>query len=100
MHTVCSKRQGGQRKEESTNCILFFSGSFNKCDKINHYENEHRNRSDPKGMTSVIQPLNVSLNKSFKDRLRKLWNNCVASYRVQIIKYGNFKNMDIVTVIE
>ena len=42
-------------------------------------------------MTSLIQPLDVSLNKHFKDRLIKLWNDWVACDDIQLTKSGNFK---------
>lgn len=33
----------------------------------------------PGGMTSTLQPLDVVLNKPFKDRLRELYNECITS---------------------
>ena len=43
----------------------------------------------PGGMTSLIQPPDVSLNKSFKDRTRKLCNDWMVSDDIQLIKSGN-----------
>lgn len=52
----------------------------------------------PGGLTSVLQPLDVCLNKPFKDRLRKMWQEWMCSDQVQTTKGGNLKKPDIEVV--
>ena len=48
----------------------------------------------PGGLTSVIQPLNVCLNKLFKDRLCEKWNAWMSSDQFTYTKGGNLKKPD------
>ena len=43
----------------------------------------------PGGLTSLLQPLDVCLNKPFKDRLRKMWIEWMASGDVKTTKADN-----------
>ena len=49
----------------------------------------------PGGLTSMLQPLDVCLNKPFKDRLRKMWIEWMASGDVKTTKGGNLMKPDI-----
>ena len=53
----------------------------------------------PGGLTSVLQPLDVCINKPFKDRLRKLWNDWMISGSATLTKGGNLQKPDITVVI-
>jgi len=55
----------------------------------------------PGGLTSLLQPLDVCLNKPFKDRVRKLWNDWMASDEPKpTTKGGNIMKPDITLVAE
>ncbi|CAG8841736.1 45406_t:CDS:2, partial [Gigaspora margarita] len=43
------------------------------------------------GLTLIIQPLDMSINKSFKDRLKKKWHLWISNSKFQLTKQGNLK---------
>ena len=47
----------------------------------------------PGGLTSIVQPLDVCLNKPFKDRLRAKWNIWMSSGQFSYTKGGNLKKL-------
>lgn len=49
----------------------------------------------PGGLTSLLQPLDVCLNKPFKDRIRKMWQEWMCSGEVRSTKGGNLMKPDI-----
>uniref|UniRef100_A0A8C5MVE4 HTH CENPB-type domain-containing protein n=1 Tax=Leptobrachium leishanense TaxID=445787 RepID=A0A8C5MVE4_9ANUR len=49
----------------------------------------------PGGLTSVLQPLDVCLNKPFKDRVRKMWHEWMSSGQAQLTKVGNLQKPEI-----
>ena len=49
----------------------------------------------PGGLTSVLQPLDVCLNKPFKDRVRKMWSEWMISGDVKLTKGGNMMKPDL-----
>jgi len=53
----------------------------------------------PGGLTSVLQPLDVCLNKPFKDRLRKKWIEWMSSGSATLTKGGNLMKPDITVVV-
>ena len=52
----------------------------------------------PGGLTSVLQPLDVCINKPCKDRLRSIWSDRMASGAAKLTKGGNFQKPDIMLV--
>ncbi|CAG8834240.1 17576_t:CDS:2, partial [Gigaspora margarita] len=45
----------------------------------------------PRGLTSMCQPLDVCINKPFKDQLHKIWHRWIANSSNSITKKGNLK---------
>lgn len=45
----------------------------------------------PGGLTSLVQPLDVCLNKPFKDRMRKKWQDWMANKEYSFTKGGNLQ---------
>lgn len=54
----------------------------------------------PGGLTSMLQPLDVCLNKPFKDRLRQIWTEWMTSGSVKTTKGGNLQKPDITLVCQ
>ena len=52
------------------------------------------------GLTSILQPHDVSLNKPFKDRLRALWNEWTISGDHQVTRDGKLKVPSLTTVCQ
>ena len=52
------------------------------------------------GLTFILQPLDVCLSKSFKDRLQNKWIQWISSKDKTLIKGGNLKKVDIVTIAQ
>ena len=48
----------------------------------------------PNGLTSILQPLNVCLNKLFKDKLRSKWIDWMSTKDKAITKGGILKKVD------
>ncbi|CAG8669115.1 9172_t:CDS:2, partial [Paraglomus brasilianum] len=48
----------------------------------------------PGGLTSIVQPLDVCINKPFKDRLREKWNSWMSSDQFTYTKCGISNAMD------
>ncbi|CAG8856221.1 2319_t:CDS:2, partial [Gigaspora margarita] len=52
----------------------------------------------PGGLTGMYQPLDVSINKPFKDKLRKCWHRWMSNGGNGLTKKGNLKRADLNTV--
>ena len=54
----------------------------------------------PGGLTSVLQPLYVSINKPFKDTIRVSWNQWMLNRNKTFTKGGNTRAPSLVTMCE
>ena len=54
----------------------------------------------PGGLTSVIQPLDICLNKSFKDKFHQCWNEWMVCGNQSFTAAGNTRTASRVTVCE
>jgi len=54
----------------------------------------------PGGLTSVLQPLDVCLNKPFKDHMREQWNEWFTSAEKSFTKAGNMRPPSLDTLCE
>jgi DDE superfamily endonuclease len=68
-----------------------FRGHLEKSVKQKFYESGIHLAVIPGGLTSVCQPLDVSINKPFKDNLRKEWHTWMASGGAGEIAAGNLR---------
>ena len=54
----------------------------------------------PGGLTKILQPLDISVNRSFKAKLRKSWEEWMISGNHTFTKTGKQRRVDYVTIIE
>ena len=53
----------------------------------------------PGGLTSMLQPLDVSLNKPFKVNMKKLWQEWMSGGNAKLTPKGNFHRPDLALVV-
>jgi len=53
----------------------------------------------PGGLTGMLQPVDVSLNRPFKTHMRNLWTQWMADGKAELTAKGNFKRHPLATVV-
>jgi hypothetical protein len=90
---IWEKRPGRNQTAKPKSLLVLDSFESHKTDFIKNiakYENTNL-AIIPGGLTSIVQPLDVSINKPFKDRLREKWNIWMSSGEFTYTKGGNIK---------
>jgi len=90
---VWRKRPGGNRINKQRSLLVMDSFEGHKTNTIKNIAfNENTDLAIiPGGLTSIVQPLDVCLNKPFKDKLREKWNIWMSSGQFSYTKGGNLK---------
>ena len=96
---VFMRRPGGLLKPRSL--LVWDMFRAHCCDSVKEKLKEYRTRQAviPGGCTSVLQPLDVSINKSFKTYLQKLWNTWMVSGE-EFTKSGAMKRPGLSLVVQ
>ena len=97
---VFMRRPGGLLKPRSL--LVWDMFRAHCCDSVKEKLKEYRTRQAviPGGCTSVLQPLDVSINKPFKTYLRKLWNTWMVSDEKEFTKSGAMKRPGLSLVVQ
>ena len=96
---VWARRPGGLHKKRSM--LVWDAFRAHLDDNVKAYlRNEHATDLSviPGGLTSIVQPLDVCLNKPFKDRLRKKWINWMMEGEKTFTPTGNMRRPDLAEV--
>ena len=97
---VFMRRPGGLLKPRSL--LVWYMFRAHCCDSVKEKLKEYRTRQAviPGGCTSVLQPLDISINKPFKTYLRKLWNTWMVSGEKEFTKSGAMKRPGLSLVVQ
>uniref|UniRef100_K7FGA6 HTH CENPB-type domain-containing protein n=1 Tax=Pelodiscus sinensis TaxID=13735 RepID=K7FGA6_PELSI len=91
LDNVWSRRPGGLRQERSLLVWDMFRAHLTTSTKKRLARINTDAAVIPAGLTSLVQPLDVCLNKSFKDRIREQWNEWMVSGEKSFTKGGNMR---------
>ena len=72
-----------------------FCGHLEESVKIKFKQHNFHLAVIPAGLTSICQPLDVSINKPFKDNLRKKWHEWMSKGGAGLTAGGNLKRARI-----
>jgi hypothetical protein len=90
LNKVWYYRTGGLLRKKNLLVLDSFEGHKTESVKNTYKELNCIPAIIPGGLTSIVQPLDVCLNKPFKDNLRKKWNTWIMN-EVSLTKNGNLK---------
>lgn len=88
MENVWQRRPGALRNQHSLLVWDMFRSHVTESTKNRLAQNNTKIAVIPGGLTSMLQPLDVSLNKPFKDHMREQWNNWMMSGEKSYTKGG------------
>lgn len=98
VENVWCKRPGGLIKKRSL--LVLDAFRCHRSEKLK--EKLKSSKTDlciiPGGMTSMLQPLDVSINKPMKSMMRAQWNEWMSCGDHQFTKGGHMKKVDLVTI--
>ena len=97
---VWSKRPGGLLKKSSLLVLDQFRAHITETTKKNFKEVKTQIAVIPGGLTSQLQPLDVSINKPFKVLMREEWNTWMAAGNHDLTPTGRMKRPTITQVCE
>ena len=100
LNKVWSRRSGALRREPSL--LVWDQFRAHLTDRVKNHL--HRTKTIPAvipgGLTGMLQPLDVSLNKPFKANMRKLWTEWMAEGKAELTPKGNFRRAPLQTVVQ
>jgi len=88
---VWASRAGGLSKSKNLLVLDSFEGHKTESVKCKFQEHNCNMMIIPGGLTSIVQPLDVCLNKPFKDRMREKWRLWMANEEFSLTKGGNLR---------
>ena len=83
-------------EKEKSSCLRLLPSSSRRLSEASSTANKHRHRCNPRWFN--LQPLDVSPNKPFKDRLRERWNNWMIEGQKSFTPAGNMRAASLPTV--
>ena len=87
--------KNGTHKDPAMLVYDSFKGHLENSIKKRFHENEVYLAVIPGGLTSKCQPLDVSINKPFKDKLRKEWHSWMATGGAGETALGNLRRASL-----
>ncbi|CAG8632807.1 2269_t:CDS:1, partial [Diversispora eburnea] len=99
---IWSKRPGGLAYKKERALLVLYSFEGHKTENVKKKAREENTDLCviPGELTSTVQPLDVCINKPFKDRLRKKWDNWMIQGNYNFTKLGNIKKPGYNTMCE
>lgn len=91
LDNIWSARPGGLRKQRSLLVWDMFKSHLTPNTKKQLAATCTNSAVIPGGLTSLVQPLDVCLNKPFKDRVREQWNQWMISGEKSFTKGGSMR---------
>jgi len=93
-------RKEKEKKRKEVSLLVWDSFQAHLVDSVKRAV--HQTNTDiaviPGGLTRILQPVDVSLNKPFKDRLRERWNNWMVEGQKSFRPAGNMRAASLPTV--
>ena len=99
LEKVWSKRPGGLKKPSLLVCDQFKAHVTESTKRLATKLKTHL-AVIPGGLTSQLQPLDISVNKPFKGFMREEWTNCFETPTHHITPTGKVKRPSILNVCE
>ena len=100
IENIWNRRPGGLRKERSLLVWYMFRSHITDNSKTRLARNNTDIAVIPGGLTSVLQSLDVSLNKPFKDNARAQWNEWMMNGEKSFTKNGAMRGASLDVLCE